>query len=252
MTESSLYPLISCIMPTKGRRRWAQQAIRYWLRQDYPNRELIILDDGNDPIGDLVKDVKDSRIHYTHLVGQHSIGAKLNFGINIAGGDLLAIWADDDWHAPYRLGMQAEALQSSGLEVCGSDRMICWDLRRDVAARYWWEPVRVTSAYLLGGTLLMRRSFWQERQYEDISLGEDNEFIQGRLVGRAVSIDPTFYVWMLHGSNSSPSRVADGHEQFEPVSLEELRALMGDDFDWYDGLRANMHAINASFVNLRG
>ena len=71
--------------------------------------------------------------------------------------------------------------------------MICWDLRRDVAARYWWEPGRITSAYLLGGTLLMRRSFWEERPYEDISLGEDNEFIQGCVAdGMGIAILPDY------------------------------------------------------------
>jgi len=49
--EHDTLPLVSCIMPTTGRPRWAQQAIRYFSRQDYPNRELVILDGGNVALG---------------------------------------------------------------------------------------------------------------------------------------------------------------------------------------------------------
>ena len=41
-------PLVSCVMPTANRRPYVAQAIRYFQRQDYPNKELVILDDGED------------------------------------------------------------------------------------------------------------------------------------------------------------------------------------------------------------
>jgi hypothetical protein len=53
-SPGTIQPLVSCIMPTAHRRVFVPQAIRYFLRQDYPNRELIIADDGTDAIGDLL------------------------------------------------------------------------------------------------------------------------------------------------------------------------------------------------------
>ena len=41
-------PLISCILPTYNRRPFIAHAIAYFQRQSYDNRELIILDDGDD------------------------------------------------------------------------------------------------------------------------------------------------------------------------------------------------------------
>ena len=35
--------LVSCIMPTYNRRQFVSQAIKYFLRQDYARKELIIL-----------------------------------------------------------------------------------------------------------------------------------------------------------------------------------------------------------------
>ena len=42
-------PLVSCIMPTYNRRHFAGKAIEYFLRQDYPNKQLVIVDDGTSP-----------------------------------------------------------------------------------------------------------------------------------------------------------------------------------------------------------
>lgn len=45
---------ISCLMPTYNRRAFVPQAVDYFLRQDYPSRELIVVDDGTDPVEDLI------------------------------------------------------------------------------------------------------------------------------------------------------------------------------------------------------
>ena len=41
-----LHPLVSCIMPTHNRCCFAPQAIEYFLRQNYADKELIVIDDG--------------------------------------------------------------------------------------------------------------------------------------------------------------------------------------------------------------
>jgi hypothetical protein len=39
-------PLVTAIMPTAGRPEFALQAVRYFCDQDYPNKELVVLEDG--------------------------------------------------------------------------------------------------------------------------------------------------------------------------------------------------------------
>lgn len=53
LTESK--PLASCIMPTYDRRRFVPQANKYFLRQGYSNKELIILHDGAKTFSELEK-----------------------------------------------------------------------------------------------------------------------------------------------------------------------------------------------------
>ncbi len=45
-------PLASCLMPTRDRYRHVARAIAYLQHQTYENRELVILDEGDDAIGD--------------------------------------------------------------------------------------------------------------------------------------------------------------------------------------------------------
>ena len=70
------WPLVSCIMPTYNRRRFVPGAIRSFLRQDFPNKELVILDDGTDPVADLMPD--DPQVHYVRLSQRTTVGAKRN------------------------------------------------------------------------------------------------------------------------------------------------------------------------------
>ena len=42
----------SCIMPRANRRRFVPHAIRSFLAQDYPSKELVILDGGDESVED--------------------------------------------------------------------------------------------------------------------------------------------------------------------------------------------------------
>ena len=64
-SESADVPLVSCIMPTYNRRAFVPYAINYFLRQDYENKELLIVDDGTDPVKDLVP--ADKQIRYIRI-----------------------------------------------------------------------------------------------------------------------------------------------------------------------------------------
>jgi hypothetical protein len=52
-------------MPTYNRRHFVPRAIEYSLRQDYPNKELIVVDDGHESVSDLVPN--SDRIRYIRL-----------------------------------------------------------------------------------------------------------------------------------------------------------------------------------------
>src|SRR5262245_66654207 len=78
-------PLVSCIMPTRQRRAFVPAAIRQFLEQDYPERELLVIDDGGDPVRDLIP-ADDPRVRYVFLERRRTIGAKRNLACDLARG----------------------------------------------------------------------------------------------------------------------------------------------------------------------
>src|SRR5215213_744350 len=102
-------PLVSCIMPTHDRRPFVGRAIEQFLRQDYPRRELIVVDDGADAVRDLVPGLgadpgsETPRIRYLRLESRRTLGGKRNLACREAQGAVIVHWDDDDWMAPWRL-----------------------------------------------------------------------------------------------------------------------------------------------------
>jgi glycosyltransferase involved in cell wall biosynthesis len=80
-------PNATCIMPTHNRRAFSPRAIEYFLRQDYHNKELIIVDHGPDPIEDLIP--ADPRICYRRCDDQIPLGAKRNLACQEARGEII-------------------------------------------------------------------------------------------------------------------------------------------------------------------
>ena len=110
-------PLVSCVMPTWDRRSFVPQSVRYFLRQDYPARELVIVDDGPEPVHDLVP--ADPRIVYHRLGSRTVLGTKRNLACDLARGSVIMHWDDDDWASPRRVSVQVAALIQQGADICG-------------------------------------------------------------------------------------------------------------------------------------
>ena len=152
MMLADTQPLVSCIMPTYKRRAFVPQAIYYFLRQDYPNKELIIVDDSTDEVGDLVPG--DERIRYIRSPGRQSIGLKRNLACAEARGPIIAHWDDDDWYAPHRLRYQVEALLREGADACGIATVLFYEILTGAAWKYTFPIKR--RPWLYGSTLCYR------------------------------------------------------------------------------------------------
>jgi len=231
MMSTAEQPLVSCIMPTADRRRFVPLAIQNFLQQDYPNRELVILDDGKDSIVDLLP--ADGRVKYIRMAQRQNVGAKRNQCIRASQGDLIVHWDDDDWVASHRIRYQVEAMLREGAEVCGLRQMLFHDLSTSKTWLYTYPPNLRT--WLVGGSLLYTRSFWQRSPFPDVQVGEDSRFLWKQTHGKlAVLPDYRFYVAMIHSANTSPKICSD---PYWTPSSEDPRSIMGNVFDLYHAER---------------
>ncbi|RJS18794.1 hypothetical protein DRW03_24350 [Corallococcus sp. H22C18031201] len=228
-------PLVSCILPTHERRAFVPLALRTFLAQDWPRRELLILDDGQDAIADLVP--KDSRVRYIRLDRRQTIGAKRNLACQAAAGDVVVHWDDDDWSSPQRLSRQVECLKKSGAEVCGLTRVYYHQPLADRSWQYVYPEGR--RPWVAGNSLCYEKSFWRRNPFPDINVGEDARFLWSDPRRRLCVVeDASILVAFIHGANADPKRIH--HRFWHPHSSEALRSLMGS--EWEDYRRAALGA----------
>lgn len=215
-------------MPTYNRRAFVPHSIRYFLRQDYTHKELIIIDDGTDSIEDLIP--FSDNIRYFRLKQKITLGAKLNLACQYANGKIIANWDDDDWYAPRRLRYQIETMQHPGIEVCGINKLLYYGLQNQQAYQYIYPADQ--RIWLLGSSLCFTKALWQSNQFADIDVGMDGLFVWATAPERVKALeDYTFSVHMIHPHNVSPKKT-DGSWWY-PHPVENLQKIMGADWEFY-------------------
>jgi len=220
--------LVSCIMPTCDRSQFVPRAIDYFKRQDYAPCELLIVDDGSAPVRDLLP--PDDRIRYVALDSKLTVGAKRNLACELARGEVIVHWDDDDWYPAHRVSSQVDALLRNNADLCGTSRLLYYKPATDQAWEYWYRVPG--SAWVGGNTLCYRKSFWQSNRFHDIQVGEDSRFV---LEGHYRTVfdlnDPGLCIATVHSGNTSPKQTNGVFWQEQPGS--RVRELLGDDLPFY-------------------
>jgi len=213
-------PLVTCIMPTFNRRSFVPGAIACFLGQDYPNLELIIVDDGTDPVSDIVPN--DPRVIYTRAPRRLSVGAKRNVACERARGEFIVHWDDDDWYPSSRVSRQVHALVDRSVDVCGSSEVYFYDRGRDRAFLYRYTGGGLP--WVAGTTLAYRRETWRRRPFADVQVGEDAQFVWAAADRVADLRDATLCIAAVHGSNVSPKDTAGAY--WSPVPVEIVQRII--------------------------
>lgn len=223
-------PLVSCVMPTYNRRKFVAHAIRYFQRQSYPNKELIIVDDGSDCVENLIP--KNQPIKYIRLEGKITLGEKLNIACSKSSGSLIANWDDDDWYSPGRLTYQVNELKKNNTKVCGINNLLYYDLNNNRAYQYKYPEDQRT--WLLGSSLCYLRSHWENNKFEAINVGMDGLFVW-RTCDSQVTVlaDQTMAIHMIHEHNVSPKKTSG--EWWSPYPITNIEQIMQTDLAFYNG-----------------
>lgn len=230
-------PLVSCVMATGGRRRFVPQAIRCFQRQTYPSRELILVDDGDEPCDDLLP-TDDERIHYLRLPQTTRLGRKLNLGIERARGSILQKLDDDDFYHPEFLSTMVKALPPEDEEpaIAALDRFV-------VLLAATGELRDSGSGWSAGPTLCFHRSVWERVPFRNAPRAVDQFFLQDAGV-RCVKVRrPELLILVRHGGNHLWQRLGgrrvDEFFRRRPAYGKSLRELVSAaDLRFYESLRA--------------
>jgi len=202
--------MISCFTVTQeGRLASLARAVADFARQSEPDRELVILHDGNAAFHASVTALARSHdgasirvVHAPHAPKQ-TLGTLRNAAVDATRGEYVCQWDDDDRYHPRRLEVQLAALRAAR-----SDASFLGDqlhLFTDAREMYWddWsaEPYPLD---FVPGTLLARREALA--RYPDQPRGEDTGLViamlrQGRTFAR-VREQGYLYIYVFDGRNS--------------------------------------------------
>lgn len=207
-------PKVSCLMVTKNRAYLAKRAIFCFLQQTYLQKELIIIDDGEESeLAAFIRQFPHPQITYYHLPCESlTLGELRNVAVTKATGTYLAQWDDDDLSDPQRLELQMLIVRAFQADGCFLDSIYAWwphqkKLARSV--RRVWE-----------GTLICRKEILP--QYPSQRRGEDTDVVQFVLNNyRIAAIDlPELYIYGIHQNNTWNIEHFDAHWQQAQLQFE--------------------------------
>lgn len=204
-------PVVSAIMPTRGRHGWAADAVRMFFEQDYAGeKELVIIDDS----------MERSFPHWTPRAGvvymaapRVPVGSKRNMAVSRASGDVILHWDSDDRYSADRMSHQVQMLIESGADLVGYNEM---QFERPADGAVFEYHGR--KGYAIGVSFCYWRDIWEQRRYPAVDVGEDEEFLQGRKV---VSCHAEHrIIARLHGGNTCDKTpyIAENPQQWERVA----------------------------------
>jgi glycosyltransferase involved in cell wall biosynthesis len=112
-------PRVSCLMVTGDRKFLSRRAIQCFINQTYQNKELVIVDDGEEDYTDLLSRIPKDEYKYIKIkkCPNTVLGSLRNLTLDAASGDYLVQWDDDDWYHPDRIKIQATYLDK-GYDAC--------------------------------------------------------------------------------------------------------------------------------------
>ncbi len=199
--SQSKLSLVSVVLTTRDRPQLLSMALACYQHQTYPQRELLVVDDGATFPADAAA-VAAVGGRLIRLTPGTPLGIKLNCGLHAGQGRLCMKMDDDDWYGPTYLETMIAMLMARSTVVCRPTIVfLCGFLFFDVAR---WEVRWSTDRNVPGATLLFARDDWQACPFRPISQHEDMWFIldqvRAGIVPLAVRAPETFLAVRHRGS----------------------------------------------------
>jgi len=181
------YPFVSVCTPTFNRRPFINAMIACFNNQDYPQdrMEWIIIDDGTDPIEDIV--ASHPRVKYFKYDTKMTLGKKRNLLHEKSRGEILVYMDDDDYYPPQRVSHAVHMLVTHPEALCaGSSEIYIYFKHIGQMKKFGpYGPNHATA-----GTFAFKRKLLKNNRYnDDACLAEERAFLKDYTVP-FVQLDP--------------------------------------------------------------
>jgi len=177
--------LVSILTPTYNRRFFIPQYLKNIYRQNYlGDFEILIADDGSEPIEDLLS--KDKRIRYFKFEDRKTLGFKRNFLAAQAKGQILIHFDDDDYYPPNRISNAVQMLSKSEYLIAGSSMMYLYNaFTNKINISGPFGPNHATA-----GTFAYKRGYLDKCAFDDEKLAQEEPGFTNGFAEPMVQLDP--------------------------------------------------------------
>lgn len=171
--SKTAYPAVSILIPCYNAEKWIHKCIKSALRQNYPNKEIIVVDDGSeDSSSEIIKSfgnkIKSERENH------RGANAARNRLFRLSKGKWLQYLDADDYLLPGKVNTQIEHLLSSSdsdvvyspvlLETKGRISTVKMASRSDFILNFiTWDPIQ-TGGLLMKREALREIGLWRDGQ----------------------------------------------------------------------------------------
>mmetsp|Transcript_34764 Transcript_34764/g.66374 ORF Transcript_34764/g.66374 Transcript_34764/m.66374 type:complete len:264 (-) Transcript_34764:307-1098(-) len=204
-------PLISVVTPTiTSRHAFHVSLYQCFRQQTYPTTELVVVDETGDP-SPVFSRLDDPRIRYIQAAKGMTIGEKRNLGMEIAKGEVIAHFDDDDYYSPEYLDFMWSQMRSKAADLVKLSAWMWYDLVSEKLARFdGLSDGDHTRLYGYGFSYMYRKdSIRAIHGFGAINFGEDYDLVrrafEAQLVVRhfASPSGRPCVLHILHGGNTS-------------------------------------------------
>jgi len=213
LPKEDTLPNVSIVCITRDRRIFMPILKYSYMIQSYPEEklELVIVDDGDDPIEDTLIGVPN--VVYIRLDEKKTIGEKRNIGISKAMYDVIAFMDDDDVYPNNSILERTSMMLKTSAKECSFCSVIpCYDIIQ-YSSFMNAPPIHLNmSERVSEATLIFTRSFWEERKFGNVQIAEGDAFIRGREhMCRELSPQEVI-VSLVHSNNTSSRKIPEFKE----------------------------------------
>ena len=213
-------PFVSVCTPTYNRRPFIPNMIKCFKHQDYPMDKLewIIIDDGTDPIEDLIDEANLPQIKYIKLKDKIPLGKKRNMLHENSKGAFIVYMDDDDYYPPCRISHAIDMLLKHPKALCaGSSEIYIYFKHINQMVQFGpYGPAHATA-----GTFAFRRELLKEHKYEDhAALAEEKAFLKNYTVP-FVQLEPKKVILVfshIHNTFDKKKLLDNPHPNFVKTS----------------------------------
>ena len=183
---SFMRPFVSVITPTYNRREFIPILIHLFKQQTYPAelRELVILDDSPTTNEDIIpKD--DKSIRYYYEPNKMPLGEKRNKLNELAKGDVIVCFDDDDYHYPERISHSVTKLNSTKSLIAGCSILNIY--YTDINEIYQFGPFG--NNHGTNGTFAYRREYLANNKHDSTAKAQEEPSFTNNFSNKMAQLD---------------------------------------------------------------